>query len=146
MMKPTSWGDQAILHTVSILWQAKTTVVNVGNNTIWEYRLRHDQTLDKADLVLVYNCKNHYLAAGMSNRPVDRSFVQPVVFSSTYNTIPPFSVRNKSVRNPLLKCEPWKAHEGFTWESYGSDKDPDMDIEYREHYEVLFVTFVRSFY
>ena len=54
-----------------------------------------------------------------------------------------FSVRNKSRRNPLLKCNKWTTHQYFTWESFGGDNDPDMAIDCREYHEVL-CPFIRN--
>ena len=102
MMKHDTWGDQAILHTVSVLWQAKATVVNVVQNTIWEYRLRHDDLLEKANMVLVFNGRNHYVAAGKSIRPVKTTIGHLCVSSSCILYIRPvLSACKEEERKPV---------------------------------------------
>ena len=40
----------------------KITVLNT--KTMQEFRIRHDHTMDKADVVTMYNADNHFNAAG----------------------------------------------------------------------------------
>ena len=57
------WGDEVVLFTVSCMWSMKITVLNM--KMLQEYRIHHDQPLDKTDIVLMYNVCNHFNAAGM---------------------------------------------------------------------------------
>ena len=45
----------------------------------------------------------------------------------------------KKNENLLMKCAKWTTTEGFTWEKYGSDHDPDMLPEYKEAWEVSII-------
>ena len=56
------WGDEVVLYTVSCMWSMKITILNT--KTMQEYRVRHDCTMDKADVVTMYNVDNHFNAAG----------------------------------------------------------------------------------
>ena len=62
MCNPTTYGDTAIFHTLSLAWQAKCTIVNIANDDIWETRYRHDDPVDEVDFVLIYNGTNHFNA------------------------------------------------------------------------------------
>ena len=62
MCNPTTYGDTAIFHTLSLAWQAKFTIVNIMNDDIWETRYRHDDPLDEVDFILIYNGTNHFNA------------------------------------------------------------------------------------
>ena len=56
------WGDEAVLFAVSCMWRARITVLNT--KTLQEYRIRHDQRMEEADVVVTYNGSNHFNAAG----------------------------------------------------------------------------------
>ena len=62
LLKRSFWGDDVVLYAVSCIYDLKITVVNA--HTLDEYRYRHNQTLDKADMVLILTGSNHYLYAG----------------------------------------------------------------------------------
>ena len=62
MMCRSSWGDDTMLQAFSRMHGLKNTVVNAV--MLEESRVRHDVPLQHADLVLVYNGKSHYAAAG----------------------------------------------------------------------------------
>ena len=57
------WGDEVVLFAVSCMWSMKITVLNM--KMMQEYRIRHDEPMDSADVVLTYNACNHFNAAGM---------------------------------------------------------------------------------
>ena len=56
------WGDEAVLWSISMMWNLKIRVVN--SKTLQEFRIRHDCTLHHVDVALVYNSHTHYSAVG----------------------------------------------------------------------------------
>ena len=56
------WGDKIILYAISCMWNLWITVLN--SRTLEEYRIWHSFSLADADVGIVYNCVNHYSAAG----------------------------------------------------------------------------------
>ncbi len=65
-MSVNTYGDTGMLHTLSLSWSAKFTVVNIdAEYKLWETRFRHDEYLENVDFVIVYNCTNHFNAACM---------------------------------------------------------------------------------
>ena len=70
-LEPNTYGDTAVLHTITLTWSAKLTVVNIHLNDhtkeyeLWENRYRHNEFLECTDFVIVYNCTNHFNAACM---------------------------------------------------------------------------------
>ena len=67
------WGDEVVLYAISCMWSVKITVLNM--KTLQEYRIRHDRTMDAADIVITYNAHNHFNAVGkfrcMTKRPTE---------------------------------------------------------------------------
>ena len=57
-----TWGDDHILTLISLLWQVKITVLNAS--TLGETRIRHDDKLADAELVLVLIGGDHYMGTG----------------------------------------------------------------------------------
>ena len=51
-----------VLYSLATLFDLRITVVN--SSALEEYRYRHNLPLHRADVVLVYNGRNHYLYAG----------------------------------------------------------------------------------
>ena len=62
MLKRTTWGEDLVLYSLASLFDLRITVVN--SSTLEEYRYRHNLPLHHADIVLVYDGRNHYLFAG----------------------------------------------------------------------------------
>ena len=62
MLKRGQWGDDIILHAFVSLCDVRITMVNAAR--LEEYRIRHDITLSKVDIVLIYNGQNHYSYTG----------------------------------------------------------------------------------
>ena len=56
------WGDEIILYAISCMWNLRITVLN--SRTLEEYRIWHSFSLADADVGIIYNCVNHYSAAG----------------------------------------------------------------------------------
>ena len=63
MLKKDEAGDFLVAYLVALMWQLKVTIVE-AQPMLAEVRLRHNQPLEKADLVLVYNNQDHFSAAG----------------------------------------------------------------------------------
>ena len=55
-------ADEVVLFTLSCMWVVKITVLN--SKTMQEYRIRHNRHMEEADIVIVYNGSNHFIAAG----------------------------------------------------------------------------------
>lgn len=81
MMKKDSWGDTNMLNTLSLIWQAKITVVNISGEDLWENRFRHNEFLHNCDFVLISNARNHFNAGGMYSRP-DFLYIRPIKSNS----------------------------------------------------------------
>ena len=62
LLRRDFWGDEAVLFAVSCMWRARITVLNT--KILQEYRIRHDQRMEEADVVVTYNGSNHFNAAG----------------------------------------------------------------------------------
>ena len=63
ILQRDSWGDEIMLVVLSMVFQLRITVITVPSlhgNTI-----RHTNTLDHSDVVLLRSGGNHYLSAGM---------------------------------------------------------------------------------
>ena len=56
------WGDEIILYVISCIWNLWITVLN--SRTLEEYQIQHSFSLADADVGIIYNCVNHYSAAG----------------------------------------------------------------------------------
>ena len=65
VLQPGEEGDLLVLYLLSLMWQIQVTVV-VAQPLPAQIRLRHDQELKSADLVVVYNGTDHYTPAGTS--------------------------------------------------------------------------------
>ena len=65
ILTPGTWGDQITLKLISLMWGVKVTVILM--DTCSEIRIRHDQPLADADLVLILQGQ-HYSAAVRYNR------------------------------------------------------------------------------
>ena len=57
------WGDKVVLFAVSCMWSMKITVLNT--KTLQEYRIQHNEPMDRADIVFMYNACNHFNVVGM---------------------------------------------------------------------------------
>ena len=62
MLKRTTWGEDVVIYSLATLFDLCITVVNSA--ALEEYRYWHNLPLHRADVVLVYNGRNHYLYAG----------------------------------------------------------------------------------
>lgn len=60
-MEPRSFGDSILLMCLAWRWHVKITVLDASS--LRELRFRHDTMINQADFVLVYNGKNHFVAA-----------------------------------------------------------------------------------
>ena len=61
MLKPGSYGDSIILSSLAYFWDVKITVLRA--DFMREVRFRHNSPMEKADIILVYNGRNHYCPA-----------------------------------------------------------------------------------
>ena len=66
ILKPGAWGDEHMLHLVSLLWQLRITILHA--TTLGEYRIRHNCRLQEVDLVVVFINGNHYMGTGEYRR------------------------------------------------------------------------------
>ena len=72
LLQENTWGDYAVALCVSFMWQLKITVIVVDtthpdeDQWIRQELIRHDSSLGRADLVLVFCGGNHYVPAGKS--------------------------------------------------------------------------------
>ena len=57
-----TWGDDHVLTLVSLLWQVKITILNAA--TLGEIRIRHNDRLSDAELVVVFIGGDHYMGTG----------------------------------------------------------------------------------
>ena len=62
LLRKDFWADEVVLFAVSCMWSVKISVLN--SKTMQEYRIRHDRCMEEADIVIVYNGSNHFIAAG----------------------------------------------------------------------------------
>ena len=63
ILKRDSWGDEITLVVLSMVFQLRITVVTIPN--LHGDPIRHTNTLEKLDIVLLCSGGNHYLSAGM---------------------------------------------------------------------------------
>ena len=63
ILKHDSWGDEIMLVILSMVFQLRITVVTVPS--LHGDPIRHINTLEKSDIVLLHSGGNHYLSAGM---------------------------------------------------------------------------------
>ena len=63
ILKRDSWGDEITLVVLSMVFQLHITVVTVPS--LHGDPVRHINSLDKSDIVLLWSRGNHYLSAGM---------------------------------------------------------------------------------
>ena len=63
ILKCDSWGDEITLVVLSMVFQLCITVVTVPS--LHGDSIRHVNTLEKSDIVLLRSSSNHYLSAGM---------------------------------------------------------------------------------
>ena len=63
ILKHDSWGDEITLVILSMVFQLCITVVTVPS--LHGDPIRHINTLEKSDIVLLRSGGNHYLSAGM---------------------------------------------------------------------------------
>lgn len=68
-LRRSTWCADEVLTVVSKMWGLRITCLYSA--TLSEVRYRHDNSLQDVDLVVVYNCRNHYLGAGeyLESRP-----------------------------------------------------------------------------
>ena len=62
ILKPGAWGDEHMLHLVSLLWQLRITFLHA--TTLGEYRIPHNCRLQEVNLVVVFINGNHYMGTG----------------------------------------------------------------------------------
>ena len=62
ILLPDQWGDSIKLTLISMMWQARITVV-YGESLLQE-KIRHNGALDNGDIVVVFCSGNHYVSAG----------------------------------------------------------------------------------
>ena len=63
ILKRDSWGDEITLVVLSMVFQLRITIVTVPS--LHGDPIRHVNTLEKSDIVLLRSGGNHYLSAGM---------------------------------------------------------------------------------
>ena len=63
ILKHDSWGDEITLVILSMVFQLCITVVTIPS--LHGDPIRHLNTLEKSDIVLLHSGSNHYLSAGM---------------------------------------------------------------------------------
>ena len=62
LLKDGTWGDDLVLTLISMMWQIKITILNA--NTLGETRIRHNNRLTDAELVVVFIGGDHYMGTG----------------------------------------------------------------------------------
>ena len=82
VLKRDSWGDEITLVVLSMVFQLRITVVTVPS--LHGDPIRHINTLDKSDIVLLRSGGNHYLSAGM----YASSTVFLVLFNFSFVSLP----------------------------------------------------------
>ena len=63
ILKRDSWGDEITLVVLSMVFQLRITIVTIPS--LHGDPIRHINTLEKSDIVLLWSSGNHYLSAGM---------------------------------------------------------------------------------
>ena len=63
ILKHDSWGDEITLVILSMVFQLRITIVTIPS--LHGDPVRHINTLEKSDIVLLWSGGNHYLSAGM---------------------------------------------------------------------------------
>ena len=63
ILKRDSWGDEIMLVILSMVFQLRITIVTIPS--LHGDPIRHINTLEKSDIVLLWSSGNHYLSAGM---------------------------------------------------------------------------------
>ena len=63
LLRTHSCGDNIVLYCLSLMWRMKITVI-ISSPHPTQLRFHHDSKLAFADLVLVYNGRNHFNAVG----------------------------------------------------------------------------------
>ncbi|MCG8624509.1 MAG: hypothetical protein MJE68_21260, partial [Proteobacteria bacterium] len=61
IIEPSFWGDTAMIHLFSMMWQVGITVLGAEDLSLT--KIRHAKELAETDLVLVYAGRSHYLGA-----------------------------------------------------------------------------------
>lgn len=57
-----SWGDVLVARILSFMWNIRVTIIL--QPTLYEVRIRHNEDLSRADVILLLS-GNHYSAAGV---------------------------------------------------------------------------------
>ena len=76
MLRRDFWGDEVVLFAVSCMWSVRITVLN--SKTQQEHRIRHDRHMEEADIVIVFNGANHFIAASKGCFTCRSALVLPV--------------------------------------------------------------------
>ena len=62
LLQESTWGDEAILVVISMMWQATVTILYA--ESLVQTRIRHDREIQFTDIVLLYCGGAHYVGAG----------------------------------------------------------------------------------
>ena len=62
LLRREFWAGDEVLTAVSKMWGLRITCLYSA--TLSEARYRHNLPLNDVDVVVVFNCRNHYLGAG----------------------------------------------------------------------------------
>ena len=63
MLDPTTWADEIVLFTLSVMFQVRITLVTAYD--LKQIKIRHNVELKKADLTFLYVGNKHYSPIGM---------------------------------------------------------------------------------
>ena len=90
LLNPGFWGDEICLVGISMMWQVGITVLDA--DTLHTIRIRHNNILHRADMVLVHCQQQHYIPAvrrviteGVATDNVDVLKVRALTLSQGYN-------------------------------------------------------------
>ena len=90
LLNPGFWGDEICLVGISMMWQVGITVLDA--DTLHTIRIRHNNILHRADMVLVHCQQQHYIPAvrrviteGVATDDVDVLKVRALTLSQGYN-------------------------------------------------------------
>jgi hypothetical protein len=65
MLKEDSWGDQVVLHSISMMFQIRLSLINADG--LYCLSFKHRGGLSDADAVVVYNGESHFMGTGNYN-------------------------------------------------------------------------------
>ena len=87
-----SFGDRNILQAVAVMWNVTITVLNPFSA---EDRVWHNETLDKVDIVLLWNSFKHYSGSIFSEEPSVRLFPKKSYLITRCEALNPIRIKSE---------------------------------------------------